>query len=124
MDTQTQRVDVYLSHSGKNLVCPETGEHGTLYDHRRSRSWRHLDWFQCKCFIHCRIPRIKSSAGIKTIQIPWADASSRVTYSLERWAIDLLEATKNQTKTAKLLRCGLNQLNRIMHRSVERGLHR
>ncbi|KKZ12001.1 MAG: hypothetical protein TQ37_06140 [Candidatus Synechococcus spongiarum 15L] len=47
-----------------------------------------------------------------------------MTYSLERWAIDLLKATKNQTKTAKLLRCGVNQLNRIMHRSVERGLHR
>ena len=25
MDTETQRVDVYLSHSGKNLICPETG---------------------------------------------------------------------------------------------------
>ncbi len=62
--------------------------------------------------------------GIKTIQIPWADASSRVTYSFECWAIDLLKATKNQTKTAKLLRCGFNQLNRIMRRSVERGLQR
>lgn len=37
-DEQTQRVDVYLSHSGGQLVCPETGEAGTLYDHRRSRS--------------------------------------------------------------------------------------
>ncbi len=124
MDTEDQRVDVYLSHSGKNLVCPETGKPGTLYDHRKERSWRHLDWFQCRCFIHCRIPRVQSSAGIKTITVPWADASSRVTYAYERWAIDLLEATKNQTKTAKLLRCGFNQLNRIMHRSVARGLRR
>ena len=30
MDTEPQRVDVYLSHSGKNLVCPETGEGGTF----------------------------------------------------------------------------------------------
>ena len=124
MDTEDQRVDVYLSHSGKNLVCPETGKPGTLYDHRKERSWRHLDWFQCRCFIHCRVPRVQSSAGIKTITVPWAEASSRVPYAYERWAIDLLEATKNQTKTAKLLRCGFNQLNRIMHRSVARGLRR
>ena len=122
MDTEAQRVDVYLSHSGKNLVCLEIGERGTLYDPRRSRSWRHLDWFRCKCFIHCRITRV--DAGIKTIQIFWADASSRVTYFFERWAIDLLKATTKQTKTAKLLRCGFNQLNRIMHRSVERCLDR
>ena len=43
MDLEARRIDVYLSHSGKNLICPETGEAGTLYDHRRSRSWRHLD---------------------------------------------------------------------------------
>ena len=124
MNTQKERVDIYLSHSGQGLVCPETGESGTLYDHRKEREWRHLDWFQCTCYIHCRIPRIQSSAGIKTIRIPWADGSSRVTYAFERWAIDLLQATKNRTKTAPLLRCGFNQLNRIMHRSVERGLDR
>ena len=39
-------------------------------------------------------------------------------------AIDLLKATKNQTQTAKLLRCGFNVINRIIHRSVERGMKR
>ncbi|MXW32220.1 MAG: ISL3 family transposase [Rhodothermaceae bacterium] len=122
MDTENQQIDVFLSHSGKHLVCPETGEAGTLYDHRKERSWRHLDWFQCKCFVHCRVPRIQSSSGIKTIVILWAEASSRMTYAFERWAIELLQAT--ETKTAKLLRCGVNQIYRIMHRSVDRGIDR
>ncbi len=43
-----RRIDVYLSHSGKNLICPETGEPGTLYDHRGERGWRHLGGFPCK----------------------------------------------------------------------------
>ncbi len=43
-----RRIDVYLSHSGKNLICPETGELGTLYDHRGERGWRHLGGFLCK----------------------------------------------------------------------------
>ena len=123
-DEQTQRIDVYLSHSGEMLVCPETGEAGTLYDHRRLRNWRHLDLLQFQCFVHCRVPRTKSSAGVKTISIPWADASSRTTYAFEHLAIDLLNATKNQTKTAELLRCGFDVVNRIMHLSVKRGLNR
>ena len=115
------RVDIYISHSGKDLVCPDTGEPGTLYDHRKERQWRHLDLFHFKCFIHCRIPRVLTREGPKTITIPWAAPSSRVTYAFERFAIRLLKATKNQTKTADLLRCGFNQINRMMHRAVERG---
>lgn len=123
-DEENQRVDVHISHSGDTLVCPETGEHGTLYDHRKLRSWRHLDLLQFKCFIHCRIPRTKSSAGARTIKVPWADISSRVTYAFEHLAIDLLKATKNQTNATKLLRCSFDVINRIMHRSASRGLRR
>lgn len=42
----------------------------------------------------------------------------------ERLTIDLLKATKNQTQTAKLLRCGFNVVNRIIHSSVRRGMKR
>jgi len=35
-----------------------------------------------------------------------------------------LKSTKKQTKTAELLRCGFNVINRIIHISVERGLSR
>ncbi|MCY4170725.1 MAG: hypothetical protein OXF08_03895, partial [Bacteroidetes bacterium] len=34
-------IDIYIVHSGKNLVCPETGVAGMLYDHREERTWRH-----------------------------------------------------------------------------------
>lgn len=74
--------------------------------------------------MHCRIPRTKSSAGVKTISIPWADLSSRTTYAFDHLAIDLLKATKNQTQTAQLLRCGFDVINRILHHSVVRGLKR
>ncbi len=121
VDEQRQQIDIYISHSGGALVCPETGAPGALYDHRRVRVWRHLDLLEFKCFIHCRVPRVKSSAGVKTIKMPWAGASDRFTYAFERWTIDLLKATKNQTKTAKLLRCGFDVTNRILHRSVFRG---
>ena len=36
----------------------------------------------------------------------------------------MLQSTKNQTKTAKLLRLSFDQVHRVMHRSVERGMQR
>lgn len=96
-----------------------------LYDHAPSREWRHLDTLQFKTYLVCSLPRIRTPSGkVKTIAPPWADSHERHTYLFERMAIDLLKGTKNQTKTAELLRCGFNVINRIMHLSVERGLRR
>ena len=39
-------------------------------------------------------------------------------------AIDWLLATKDQSKTAQMLRCGFNLVNRIIHTSSQRGLER
>ncbi|MXX97499.1 MAG: ISL3 family transposase [Rhodothermaceae bacterium] len=124
LDAEAQRIDIYISHAGRRLICPKTGETGTLYDHRKARSWRHLDWFQFQCFVHCRVPRVKSCAGVNTIEVPWSSASQRFTEAFESWTIRLLQATKNQTKTAQLLRCKFDVVNRILHRSVARGERR
>ena len=95
-----------------------------LYDHRTERTWRHVDCYEFKCFARCRAAGIQSSAGVKTIRTPWATAPCRFTSAFERWAIHLLKATKNQTKTAQLLRCKFDTVNRIQHRSVSRGMER
>ena len=121
LDADSQRIDIYISHAGRPLICPKTRETGTLYDHRKERSWRHLDWFQFQCFVHCRIPRVKSSAGVHTIEVPWSTVLQRYTEAFESWTIRWLKATKNQTKTVQLLRCKFDVVNRVLHRSVERG---
>ncbi|NQX84868.1 MAG: transposase [Flavobacteriaceae bacterium] len=79
---------------------------------------------QFRTFINCQIPRIKSSKEVKTIKVPWANNYERHSYLFEGLCIDLLKATKNQTQTAKLLRCGFNVVNRIIHCSVDRGMNR
>jgi len=46
------------------------------------------------------------------------------TYLFEHAVIDLLMASKNQTKTAQIMRCSFNVVNRIIHLSTERGMKR
>lgn len=119
-----EEVDIYVSYILDHADCPESFETCSIYDHRNSRRWRHLDTLQFKTYINCKVPRVKSALGVKTISVPWADNYERHTYLFERLTIDLLKATKNQTQTAKLLRCGFNVVNRIIHSSVKRGMER
>lgn len=53
-----------------------------------------------------------------------ADKHDRHTFSFEIRVIDLLGATKNQSKTAQYLNCSFRLVNRIMHRCTQRGMER
>jgi transposase len=69
------------------------------------------------------LPRVKRLDNkLITIVPPWSTKNSRCTNQFESKVIDMLHGTLNQTKTAILMNCSFNQVNRIMHRSVERGL--
>ena len=124
---QTEDVDVYIryiGYIGLTGKAPDILETCSIYDHRPTRRWRHLDTMQFMTYINCEVPRVKTSQGVKTIKVPWADNYERHTYLFERLTIDLLQATKNQTQTSKLLRCGFNIVNRIIHIATERGMER
>jgi len=125
VDETKEEVSVTISYINSKAADPVTGEICSLYDHREERIWRHLDTMQYKTYIKSTIPRVKNSLGkVNTIAMPWADKLDRFTYLLEKKVIDLLQATKNQTKTAALMRMGFIQINRILYNAVERGLSR
>jgi transposase len=80
---------------------------------------------QFKTFINAKVPRIKHKDGkIESVKTPWAESGKHHTYLFEILVIDWLLATKNQTKTAQMLRCGFNLVNTIMHNATLRGLKR
>ena len=47
-DERGQQVDMHVSSSSDTPVCPVTGEHGTLYYHRKAHSRRYLDWLRAQ----------------------------------------------------------------------------
>jgi len=84
-----------------------------------------LDILQYKCFIKAKIPRLIDKDGkIKSLDVTWAEPGLRHTLLFERFAIDVLLATKNQTKSSELLRCGFSLINNIIHTASERGISR
>jgi len=125
IDFEKEEVIIKVKYLEKQAKCIESNELHSVYDFAPERTWRHLDTMQYKTYISCRLPRIKNGKGkVLTINAPWASKHERHTYLFEHAAIDILKATKNQTKTAELMRCGFNVINRIIHISTERGLEK
>ena len=118
-------VIIKIKFIGKEVECPITYDTYKIYDHAPERVWRHLDTMQYKTYISCSLPRFKNNTGkVITSVPPWASKNERHTHLFEIAVIDLLKASKNQTKTAEIMRCGFNVVNRIMHISTKRGLSR
>jgi len=127
VEADHNKLHVYLNleYVSDRYEDPETLEAAVLYDHCELREWRHLDILHYQTYVRCRIPRVKCKNGkVKQVAIGWAGKHDRHSYRFENKVIDLLLATKNQTKTAEIMDCGFRLVNRIMHRCVERGLNR
>lgn len=56
---------------GHAVRCPECGARCGVYD-ARERTWRHLDIWQFRTVVHCRMPRADCPAhGPRTVRMPW-----------------------------------------------------
>ena len=49
----------------------DSGDCYPVYD-TRERTWRHLNFFQYRCHITARVPRVKlPDRKVKTVDVPW-----------------------------------------------------
>src|SRR4051794_4399068 len=68
---------------------PEEGATVTCYDHTEELVWRHLNVFEHKCEIRCRLPRARcgKTGKIYRIKPPWEGLSKHFTQSFEAMAL-------------------------------------
>lgn len=71
---------------------------------RVERTWRHLNFFQHECYLHCRVPRLKNADGqVNNIEVPWARKGSGFTLLFEALSMALIEREMPVNKVADLL---------------------
>lgn len=74
---------------GSKFACPECEAETTAYD-TAPRTWRHLNFFQYKTYIHADLPRVRCGEhGVKTVSVPWAREGSGFTLLFEGWVVEL-----------------------------------
>jgi transposase len=85
--TNEQKLHIYLDFTRDYRFTSHTGEQISAYD-TEEKQWQHLNFFQHKCYLHARVPRLKDAEGKEyQIEVPWARAGSGFTRLFEAYAM-------------------------------------
>ena len=91
-DSETKELHIWLSYAeGNKFPCPVDGCGALCPEHdHEERTWRHLNFFQYKTFIHASLPRVRcQDHGVKTVDVSWARKGSGFTLLFEGWVVEL-----------------------------------
>lgn len=119
--TSEKIIRIYLKYV--ETTCKVLGEYYDIYDYAPEREWQHLNWFEYKCYIVCRLPRYKTHEGkVKTYKPAFSDPGKSYTNLFRQAALDLLRQIKVQSQVAKILKTSSYIIRSIMEEAVEYGL--
>ena len=125
VDVAKEEAHIFVDHQPSRLPCPTCGAQCPVEDHADDRTWRHLDMWQAKTYIHARMPRIRCSThGVLRIAIPWSEPNSRFTMAFEERVIATILACQTVQGASGLLRISWDEARGIMERAVTLGLGR
>ncbi len=82
---EEKQLDLYIDFkSGSKFQCPLCGKSGCHVHDAIERTWRHLNFFQFRTYLHCRVPRTEcDKCGVKQVKLPWARKSSGFTLLMD-----------------------------------------
>jgi transposase len=100
--------------------CPQDGGLVFCYDHTELLTWRHLNVFQHKCEIRCRLPRGKcrQCGHVFRVRPPWEGLSTHFTKEFEAFAL-LLMREMPVSKAADLVGETDTRMWRMLFRQVD-----
>lgn len=99
--------------------CTVLSPHDTV-----DKQWGHLNFFEHPCYLHARVPRLKTDASsIEMVQVPWARLNSGFTMLFEAFAMALIEEETPVNSVAKTLKEYPNRIWTIFRHWIGRGKH-
>jgi transposase len=95
----------------------------SAYD-TEEKTWQHLNFFQHRCYLHARVPRVKDEVcgKVTQIQVPWAREGSGFTLLFEAYAMLLIESEMPVCKAAENLSITAPRLWRVFDYWIERAV--
>lgn len=122
-DETASQLDLRLDFwRGAKFACPEPecGQDQCPVHDTLERSWRHLDFFQHKAYLHASVPRVRCPAhGVRLVPVPWARPGSGFTLLFEALLITFATAMP-VAKVAAMVREHDTRIWRVLTGHVER----
>jgi transposase len=107
LDVERTQLDLYLGFErGAQFACPAKDcAHGGCPVHDSvEKTWRHLDFFQHKAFLHAWLPRVRCPEhGVRQVSVPWARPGSGFTLLFEALVLRFA-AAMSMAKVAAMTR--------------------
>ncbi|UUX92226.1 ISL3 family transposase [Methanoplanus endosymbiosus] len=88
-----QQIDISVDfNTGAKFNCPICGASLCKVHDTTKKTWRHLDFFQHKAYLHCRVPRVCcETCGVHVADVPWARKGSGFTLLFESMVLYLIQ---------------------------------
>lgn len=96
-----KELHIHISFRRGSRFANDKGEMVSAYD-TEDKEWRHLNFFEHRCYLHCRVPRIPMSDGkIRMVEVPWSRPGSGFTLLFEAYTMKLIESEMPVSSVAK-----------------------
>jgi len=84
----------------------------------REKVWRHMNFFEHRCYIHARVPRVKCpDHSIHLVNVPWAREGSGFTLLMEAYLLELASVLSVRA-IASLVETTDTKIWRLIHHYV------
>lgn len=120
---EEKQLDIYIDfHRGSvfEYIDKDTGECSShkAFD-TEQKTWRHLNFFEHKCYLHCRTPRVKLESGkVRQISPPWAGLNSGFTLLFEALILQLCSHMPVYA-VSRIVSENDGKLWRLLHKYIE-----
>jgi transposase len=121
---ERQEIHINVRHIRSAVLpsCRTCGKAGIHIHDYRPHTWRHLDFWQHKTYIHAEVPRVMCDDGHATvIDVPWARKGSGYTLLLEGMVLELAKGMPI-AQVSRIVRLSDKKLWRIVDWYVNRAV--
>lgn len=116
-----RELHIHIDFKRGSRFVNDKGEQVVAYD-TEEREWRHLNFFEHKCYLHCRVPRIPMSDGkVRMVEVPWARSGSGFTLLFEAYTMKLIESEMPVSSVAKHTCVTAPRIWRVFHHWVSKA---
>ena len=115
------QLDIYLDFTRGHRFPMGDGKSYTAHD-TTERKWQHLNFFQHRCYLHARVPRVRQGDGKTVTQpVPWARAGSGFTLLFEAFSMLLIESEMPVGRAAAVVGVYPQRLWNVFDHWISRG---
>jgi transposase len=118
-DDSVKSLHIHLGFKRGSKFEDKAGKKCSVHD-TQEKTWRHLNFFEHTCLLHCSVPRIRTSEGkVRLVDVPWARKNSGFTLLFEALSMALIEKEMPVNKVGHLLKVNPHRIWTIFNHWIK-----